>query len=44
MEPQSTRQSTFLARTNGGDAISVERTGPIGAEPNLEPLRTRRHQ
>ncbi|MFF2165037.1 cell wall-binding repeat-containing protein [Streptomyces sp. NPDC058175] len=44
VEPQSTRRSTFLARTNGGDATSVERTGPIGAEPNLEPLRTRHHQ
>jgi hypothetical protein len=44
VEPASASQSTFALRTNGGDADTVVRSGPVGAEPNLDPLRTVHHQ
>ncbi|MET7696075.1 cell wall-binding repeat-containing protein [Streptomyces sp. NPDC005485] len=44
VEPADTRQSTFALRTNDGAAHTVERSGPMGAEPNLDALRTVRHQ
>ncbi|MFD4545344.1 cell wall-binding repeat-containing protein [Streptomyces sp. NPDC058466] len=40
LEPASSGQSTFELRTNGGQAATVARSGPVGAEPNLAPLKT----
>ncbi|WP_210573010.1 cell wall-binding repeat-containing protein [Streptomyces sp. GESEQ-4] len=37
--PTSTQASTFSARTNGGQPATVARTGPVGADPHLEPLK-----
>ncbi|MGW0414886.1 hypothetical protein ACWDZX_27005 [Streptomyces collinus] len=42
--PAACRQSTYAARTNGGLPATVARTGPTGAAPRLDPLRTVRHQ
>ncbi|MER5379802.1 cell wall-binding repeat-containing protein [Streptomyces sp. NPDC002688] len=44
LEPTSSRQSSFTLRTNGGQAATVVRSGPVGAEPNLAPLKTVHHQ
>ncbi|MFI0965255.1 cell wall-binding repeat-containing protein [Streptomyces sp. NPDC021080] len=43
-EPPSAQRSTFTLRTNGGQAATVVRSGPVGAEPNLAPLKTVHHQ
>jgi hypothetical protein len=37
--PTSAQTSTFSARTNGGQPATVARTGPVGADPHLEPLK-----
>ncbi|MCX4989025.1 MULTISPECIES: cell wall-binding repeat-containing protein [unclassified Streptomyces] len=42
--PTSAQRSTFTLRTNGGQAATVVRSGPVGAEPNLAPLKTVHHQ
>ncbi|MFF4657150.1 cell wall-binding repeat-containing protein [Streptomyces sp. NPDC001381] len=42
--PASTRAATFALRTNDGQAATVERTGPVGADPNMEPLKTAHRQ
>ncbi|WP_328504905.1 cell wall-binding repeat-containing protein [Streptomyces sp. NBC_00457] len=42
--PTSTQASTFSARTNGGQPATVARTGPTGADPHLEPLKTLHRQ
>ncbi|MEV6171090.1 cell wall-binding repeat-containing protein [Streptomyces sp. NPDC051954] len=38
--PTSSRASTFSARMNGGQPATVARTGPVGADPHLDPLKT----
>ncbi|MFC3577941.1 cell wall-binding repeat-containing protein [Streptomyces yaanensis] len=38
--PTSARMSTFALRTNGGNAATVARSGPVGADPHLDSLRT----
>ncbi|MFJ8106867.1 cell wall-binding repeat-containing protein [Streptomyces sp. NPDC096132] len=38
--PASTTATTFALRTNDGQAATVERTGPVAADPNPEPLKT----
>ncbi|MER6122033.1 cell wall-binding repeat-containing protein [Streptomyces sp. NPDC001795] len=38
--PTSARQSTFALRTNGGNAATVTRSGPLGSDPHLDSLRT----
>lgn len=43
-EPASTRTSAYALRTNDGQPATVARTGPVGADPHLEPLRTVQHQ
>ncbi|MCT9081691.1 cell wall-binding repeat-containing protein [Streptomyces fulvoviolaceus] len=43
-EPPSTQASTFAARTNDGQPATVARSGPVGADPHLDPLRTVHHQ
>jgi hypothetical protein len=42
--PVSSQQSTFAARTNGGQPDTATRTGPAGADPHLDSLRTVQHQ
>jgi hypothetical protein len=44
LEPTSAQRSTFTLRTNGGQAATVVRSGPVGAEPNLAPHKTVHHQ
>ncbi|MFJ3224127.1 cell wall-binding repeat-containing protein [Streptomyces sp. NPDC086783] len=38
------QQSTYVARTNGGQPATVARTGPTGADPHLDSLETVQHQ
>ncbi|GAA5022285.1 cell wall-binding repeat-containing protein [Streptomyces siamensis] len=40
----ASQQSTYAARTNGGQPATVARTGPTGADPHLDSLKTVRHQ
>jgi hypothetical protein len=42
--PTASRQSAYAARTNGGRPATVARTGPTGADPHLDSLRTVQHQ
>ncbi|MFD9585293.1 hypothetical protein ACFWBM_11480 [Streptomyces sp. NPDC059980] len=38
------QQSTYAARTNGGQPTTSARTGPTGADPHLDSLKTVQHQ
>ncbi|WP_239157785.1 cell wall-binding repeat-containing protein [Streptomyces sp. SID13726] len=43
-EPASARMSSYALRSNDGQPATVARTGPVGADPHLEQLRTVQHQ
>ncbi|MFI7500409.1 cell wall-binding repeat-containing protein [Streptomyces sp. NPDC049687] len=38
--PASAQAATYALRTNDGRAATVERSGPVGADPHLDPLKT----
>ncbi|MFF4554439.1 cell wall-binding repeat-containing protein [Streptomyces sp. NPDC001422] len=40
----ASQQSTYAARTNGGQPATVARTGPTGADPHLDSLKAVQHQ
>ena len=40
----ASQQSTYAAHTNGGQPATVARTGPTGADPHLDSLKTVQHQ
>ncbi|MCX4764404.1 cell wall-binding repeat-containing protein [Streptomyces sp. NBC_01275] len=42
--PATAQASTYALRTNDGQAATVQRSAPVGADPHLDALKTLQHQ